>query len=662
LPLPKDGWEMHQPPLYYAASAMLLDAGSLSVPDNDAAVLLRTVNGIVGLVHCWLALLCLRLLFPENPAAQAVGLLIAAFLPPHLYLSQYVTNEPLAGLFVTVAFYLCLRALRAEKESLYLHFGIGVALGAAMLTKFSSLLAIPVFPAVLGLRLLSRKDHALHDWLRNVGAIFLSCLVVCGWHYGRVWAYLGKLPLPNWETGLASAWWQDPGYRTSTYYFTFGQALICPLLSAFHSFADGIYSTLWGDGLISGAACLALRPPWNYDLMNAEYLLAFGISVLFLAGFAVALVRFIRQPAPEWLLVFGLISLFGLGIVYITLRGPWLAHVKAFYAFPALVPFSALVAVGWNWLGQKHRAMRIVLWVVLLVWTMTVYAAFWVRNSNPETCRVRGSYQLTQQHYAEAIGSLSQTLRLRPDDADTHCILAEIFSDQNKAVEAVQHYREALRIRPDFPEALNNLALMLATSKEADIRNAAHAIQPAERACALTLYGTPGYISTLAVAYAEAGRFDDAISTAEKACEVASESSDKNLLKENQAFLAINLNNLSWTLATSEETNIRNGSRAVQLAEHACELTHYSVTLLVGTLAAAYAEAGRFDDAIAMAEKACALASGLGEQDLLQKNQELLQLYRAHQPYHEMASPNPTEPSATNPLSGNIEKLVPGAP
>jgi hypothetical protein len=61
------------------------------------------------------------------------------------------------------------------------------------------------------------------------------------------------------------------------------------------------------------------------------------------------------------------------------------------------------------------------------------------------------------------------------------------------------------------------------------------------------------------------------------------------------------------------------------------------VTPLVGTLAAAYAEAGRFDDAIATAQKACALATAAGEQDLLEKNQKLLALYRAHQPYHEAA-------------------------
>ena len=147
---------------------------------------------------------------PANPAAQAAGLLIAAFLPPHLYLSQYITNEPLAGLLVTVAVYLCLRTLRMEKENLYLHLGIGAALGAALLTKLSALPAIPVFPAVLGLRLLQRKDFTPRNWLRTLGAVLLSCLAVCGWHYGRVWMHIGQLPLPNWETGPASAWCRIP--------------------------------------------------------------------------------------------------------------------------------------------------------------------------------------------------------------------------------------------------------------------------------------------------------------------------------------------------------------------------------------------------------------------------------------------------------------------
>jgi tetratricopeptide (TPR) repeat protein len=94
-------------------------------------------------------------------------------------------------------------------------------------------------------------------------------------------------------------------------------------------------------------------------------------------------------------------------------------------------------------------------------------------------------------------------------------------------------------------------------------------------------------------------------------------------------------NNLAWQLATSSGANIRDGRRAVELAKHACELTDFKQTIFVGTLAAAYAEAGQFIEAIAAAEKACALATESGDPALLQRNQELLELYRKHLPYHE---------------------------
>jgi len=118
LPLPQEGWEMHQPPLYYAASALLLGLFDLSPKDPPGCLVLHAVNGVFGLVQCYLLFLCLRLLFPQSLAAQAVGLLAGAFLPPVLYLSAFVTNDVLAALFITVAFYLCLLALRKEKSVL----------------------------------------------------------------------------------------------------------------------------------------------------------------------------------------------------------------------------------------------------------------------------------------------------------------------------------------------------------------------------------------------------------------------------------------------------------------------------------------------------------------------------------------------------------------
>jgi tetratricopeptide (TPR) repeat protein len=95
------------------------------------------------------------------------------------------------------------------------------------------------------------------------------------------------------------------------------------------------------------------------------------------------------------------------------------------------------------------------------------------------------------------------------------------------------------------------------------------------------------------------------------------------------------MNNLAWVLATSPEAGVRDGKRAVELAERACTLTDFKQTIFVGTLAAAYAEGGRFNDAMAMAQKACTLATVAGETDLLKKNQELLNLYQNHQTYRD---------------------------
>jgi spermidine synthase len=121
------------------------------------------------------------------------------------------------------------------------------------------------------------------------------------------------------------------------------------------------------------------------------------------------------------------------------------------------------------------------------------------------------------------------------------------------------------------------------------------------------------------------GDFAGAIARYRRALEI-----DPNLIEA--------LNNLAWLLATCPQASLRNGAEAVQLAEKACQITGYHRTVLVGTLGAAYAEAGRFPDAVATAQKACDLAAIFKEEQLVARNRELLQLYQAGQPYHEPAS------------------------
>jgi spermidine synthase len=95
------------------------------------------------------------------------------------------------------------------------------------------------------------------------------------------------------------------------------------------------------------------------------------------------------------------------------------------------------------------------------------------------------------------------------------------------------------------------------------------------------------------------------------------------------------LNNLAWILASTSNESIRNGSEAVTLAERACDLTQRGEPILLGTLAAAYAAAGRFKEAVEAAEQARDKAIAAGQNEVAERNRQLLELYRAGKPYVE---------------------------
>jgi tetratricopeptide (TPR) repeat protein len=89
----------------------------------------------------------------------------------------------------------------------------------------------------------------------------------------------------------------------------------------------------------------------------------------------------------------------------------------------------------------------------------------------------------------------------------------------------MSHLASALLIQPDFPNALDGLAWILATSENPAFRNGTEAVGMAERACALTNRKDAQKLRTLAAAYAEAGRFPEAISTIQSAMEREADSS-----------------------------------------------------------------------------------------------------------------------------------------
>jgi tetratricopeptide (TPR) repeat protein len=157
-----------------------------------------------------------------------------------------------------------------------------------------------------------------------------------------------------------------------------------------------------------------------------------------------------------------------------------------------------------------------------------------------------GSYDYTRRLLAqaleaqgkldEALDQYRQVLQQRPD-AQMHGKIGELLAARGRIQEAIAHYREALRLQPGLWPVLNNLALILATDPDPANRNGRAAVQFAEQACAATGQRVAGVVGTLAAAYAEAGRFREAVATAQRARDLAQAVGDGKLADRNRELL-----------------------------------------------------------------------------------------------------------------------------
>jgi Flp pilus assembly protein TadD len=107
-------------------------------------------------------------------------------------------------------------------------------------------------------------------------------------------------------------------------------------------------------------------------------------------------------------------------------------------------------------------------------------------------------------------------------------------------------------------------------------------------------------------------------------------------LRLRPTFLTV-ANNLAWLLATGRDANHRDPRAAVEIAESASRLTERRDPLVLDTLAAAYASARRFGDAIRTLGRAIEIAGSRGDAELVAEFEQRLALYRARQPYVEGA-------------------------
>jgi len=215
-----------------------------------------------------------------------------------------------------------------------------------------------------------------------------------------------------------------------------------------------------------------------------------------------------------------------------------------------------------------------------------------------------------------AIRQFQEALRLNPGHADAHLNLGNALAAKGQTDTAIQQFQETLRLKPDYAQARYNLGIILSMKGQTD-----GAISQFQEAVRLQP-AYPEALSGLAGALDGQGKYAEAVRSYQASLKALPD----------QAGV---LNNFAWLLATCPDAASRNGPEAVRLATRACELTGYGQPLLIGTLAAAQAEAGDFHAAVATAERAAALADTLHLERVAAKNRELIQLYRQGRPFHE---------------------------
>jgi len=236
---------------------------------------------------------------------------------------------------------------------------------------------------------------------------------------------------------------------------------------------------------------------------------------------------------------------------------------------------------------------------------------------NPALRSVLARTYWETERFTQAAEQYAVLLTLQPENAPEHFRAGRVLGEIGRHEEGETHLRRAVELTPGYADAHAYLAYVVARQGRLDEAGAAFArareLEPGNEAAAL------GWSSLLAAQGDRAGSLNVL----------------REALKHNpdSALLA---NNTAWQLATAPNAALRDGAEAVRLAERAQDLLGDRVSAdILDTLAAAYAEAGRMEDASAMARRALELAERAENATLTADIRARLALYEAGKPYRD---------------------------
>lgn len=274
--------------------------------------------------------------------------------------------------------------------------------------------------------------------------------------------------------------------------------------------------------------------------------------------------------------------------------------------------------------------------VVLLSWRAFAQTAHWtssetlwnhtlaVTTDNDVAHYNLGHLFLERGDLDSAISHFETTLQIRSRNGAAHYeaggalienSLGAVLAKKGRLDEAIDHYRNAIRLRPGYGDPYLNLGNLLL--QQGHLPDAIAEWQKARA----TETKDARFHTVLAAAFLRAGLQKEAIAEYEYAARISAND-------------PLPRNNLAWLLATSSDASIRDGNRAVELANEALRLSYGKDPNYLRTLAAACAENGRFAEAEETARRALRAAELLGNRPLITALRDEIALYNLGLPYH----------------------------
>ena len=208
----------------------------------------------------------------------------------------------------------------------------------------------------------------------------------------------------------------------------------------------------------------------------------------------------------------------------------------------------------------------------------------------------------------------TDTIARRPSDARAHNNYAVDLFKAGRLDEAEAHARQSVALNPARAASQQTLGIVLLSKGRADegidALEESRSLDPTDAHTHVSLgeaYGAKGDLGAASMAFLDAAQY-----------------------QPDDPFV---LNRAGWILATAPEPRIRDGARALSLASHAVDLTDRQDVVSLDTLAAAHAELGQFDAAVAAARDALSLARSTGDTAMLPELQQRLDTYVSRRPF-----------------------------